>query len=86
MGTMTKEATFALLDRFYEMGGNFIDTANNYQDGQSELWTGEWMAQHKNRDEVSPFIRFNQRGIEFPAFPFVLRIWNLTRLFVDGRC
>lgn len=29
MGSMNKEASFKLLDAFYEAGGNFIDTANN---------------------------------------------------------
>jgi aryl-alcohol dehydrogenase-like predicted oxidoreductase len=29
MGHMDKEASFKLLDAFYNAGGNFIDTANN---------------------------------------------------------
>lgn len=29
MGDMTKEKGFELLDAYYEMGGNFVDTANN---------------------------------------------------------
>lgn len=29
MGSMDKEASFKLLDAYYEAGGNFIDTANN---------------------------------------------------------
>ena len=29
MGSMDKEASFKLLDAFYNAGGNFIDTANN---------------------------------------------------------
>ena len=41
-----------LLDHFYEQGGNFIDTANAYQDGQSEEWIGTWMRKRKNRDEM----------------------------------
>ena len=28
-GSMDKESSFALLDGYYEMGGNFIDTASN---------------------------------------------------------
>jgi len=40
------------LDFFYESGGNFIDTANNYQDEQSEKWIGEWMKTRKNRHEI----------------------------------
>lgn len=31
MGSMSKEDSFKLLDAFEEAGGNFIDTANNYQ-------------------------------------------------------
>jgi aryl-alcohol dehydrogenase-like predicted oxidoreductase len=29
MGSMDKEASFKLLDAYYDHGGNFIDTANN---------------------------------------------------------
>ncbi|EDP53712.1 aryl-alcohol dehydrogenase (AAD), putative [Aspergillus fumigatus A1163] len=29
-------------------GGNFIDTANAYQNEQSEAWIGEWMSARKN--------------------------------------
>ena len=36
MGTMGKESSFKLLDAFYDAGGNFIDTANGYQDETSE--------------------------------------------------
>lgn len=28
MGSMDKESSFKLLDAYYDMGGNFIDTAN----------------------------------------------------------
>ena len=28
MGAMDKDSSFMLLDRYFEMGGNFIDTAN----------------------------------------------------------
>lgn len=52
MGSMNKEQSFKLLDAFVEAGGNFIDTANNYQDEQSEAWIGEWMAARKNRDQM----------------------------------
>ncbi|OCF35935.1 aryl-alcohol dehydrogenase [Kwoniella heveanensis BCC8398] len=40
------------LDYFYEAGGNFIDTANGYQDEQSEMIIGEWMEKRNNRDEM----------------------------------
>ncbi|KAL4871581.1 hypothetical protein BDV12DRAFT_206279 [Aspergillus spectabilis] len=52
MGSMTKEESFKLLDAFYEAGGKFIDTANNYQDEQSETWIGEWITQRQNRDQL----------------------------------
>jgi aryl-alcohol dehydrogenase-like predicted oxidoreductase len=52
MGSMTKEDSFKLLDAFVEAGGNFIDTANNYQNEQSELWIGEWMEARGIRDEL----------------------------------
>jgi aryl-alcohol dehydrogenase-like predicted oxidoreductase len=39
-------------DAFFEAGGNFIDTANNYQNEQSEQWLGEWMQERGNRDQI----------------------------------
>jgi len=50
MGSMNKENSFKLLDAFEAAGGNFIDTANNYQNEESEAWIGEWMEKKKNRD------------------------------------
>ncbi|EJF56113.1 Aldo/keto reductase [Dichomitus squalens LYAD-421 SS1] len=52
MGAMNKESSFALLDAFYEAGGNFIDTANNYQDESSEEFIGEWMEKRGIRDQI----------------------------------
>ncbi|OIW24476.1 Aldo/keto reductase [Coniochaeta ligniaria NRRL 30616] len=52
MGECSKETAFEILDTFKELGGNFIDTANGYQNGESEIWLGEWMASRKNRDEL----------------------------------
>ncbi|KOS37140.1 hypothetical protein ACN38_g12085 [Penicillium nordicum] len=52
MGSMSKEQSFALLDAFVAAGGNFIDTANNYQNEQSEAWLGEWMTARNNRDQI----------------------------------
>jgi aryl-alcohol dehydrogenase-like predicted oxidoreductase len=52
MGECTKETTFAILDRFYGAGGNFIDTANLYMNGESEEWLGEWMKSRGVRDEL----------------------------------
>ncbi|KAJ9106004.1 hypothetical protein QFC19_003340 [Naganishia cerealis] len=52
MGSMSKEQSFKLLDSFVEAGGNAIDTANNYQNEESEQWIGEWMEARGNRDQM----------------------------------
>ncbi|KAN0087426.1 NADP-dependent oxidoreductase domain containing protein [Tylopilus felleus] len=52
LGSMTKESSFKLLDAYYEAGGNFIDTANNYQDQSSEQFIGEWAEQRGIRDQL----------------------------------
>lgn len=52
MGSMDKEQAFKLLDAYFEAGGNFIDTACNYQDEEAETWIGEWMVARQNRDRM----------------------------------
>lgn len=52
MGSMNKESSFKLLDAYYDMGGNFIDTANTYQDETSEEFIGEWAEQRGIRDQL----------------------------------
>lgn len=52
MGECTKDTAFELLDTFYDLGGNFIDTANAYQGGQSEEWIGEWLEKSGRRTEM----------------------------------
>jgi aryl-alcohol dehydrogenase-like predicted oxidoreductase len=51
-GAITKDEGFQLLDAYYESGGNFIDTANNYQGEQSEEWLGEWISNRGIRDQL----------------------------------
>jgi aryl-alcohol dehydrogenase-like predicted oxidoreductase len=61
MGTATDEATsFAILDRYVEAGGTFVDTANNYafwvngtQGGESEQLLGRWMRSRGVGDELT---------------------------------
>ena len=43
LGSMTKAESFKLLDMYYDLGGNYIDTANIYHEEESEEWVGEWM-------------------------------------------
>ena len=53
MGEMSRESVFELLDYFHSQGGNFIDTSNNYQNEQSEMWIGEWLEKNAGiRDEM----------------------------------
>ncbi|WP_307792862.1 aldo/keto reductase [Glycomyces niveus] len=73
LGGVQDEATsFAILDRFVELGGNFIDTANCYMfwiDGgtgdESELLLGRWLAARGNRDDLVIATKVGRR----PSFP-----------------
>ncbi|KAF9005389.1 arylalcohol dehydrogenase [Hymenopellis radicata] len=51
-GSMNKEASFRMLDAYFDNGGNFIDTANNYQDESSEEFIGEWQEKRGIRDQL----------------------------------
>jgi aryl-alcohol dehydrogenase-like predicted oxidoreductase len=46
----SKEESRGIYDRFRDLGGNFVDTANLYTNGASELFLGEFMQGH--RDQV----------------------------------
>jgi aryl-alcohol dehydrogenase-like predicted oxidoreductase len=57
--TVDEETAFAVLDRYYDAGGRFFDTANNYavwidegEGGESEALLGRWMRERGNRDEI----------------------------------
>jgi aryl-alcohol dehydrogenase-like predicted oxidoreductase len=49
---------FALLDAFYGLGGNFIDTASSYNDEESEKLLGEWMEARGVRDQMVVATKF----------------------------
>ncbi|KAF8590780.1 aryl-alcohol dehydrogenase [Ramaria rubella] len=51
-GAMDKDSSFKLLDAYFDAGGNFIDTANHYQDGSSEAFIGEWSEARGIRDQL----------------------------------
>src|SRR5688572_29336797 len=42
----------AVLDAYVELGGNFVDTANVYNDGRSEAIIGDWMQKTGRRDSL----------------------------------
>ncbi|KAI0449135.1 aryl-alcohol dehydrogenase [Xylaria acuta] len=81
MGSMNKEQSFELLDAYFQKGGNFIDTANNYQDEQSERWLGEWMASRKNRDQIVIATKFttDYKSHEYGKGKFVNACGNHKR-------
>ncbi|KAA6407605.1 MAG: norsolorinic acid reductase [Lasallia pustulata] len=58
MGECSKETAFEMLDFFHSQGGNFIDTANNYQSEESEMWIGEWMKTRGVRDQMVVATKF----------------------------
>ncbi len=54
-----EEQSDQVLDEFFSLGGNFIDTADMYSEwkegnigGESERIIGNWMAKKKNRNQV----------------------------------
>jgi aryl-alcohol dehydrogenase-like predicted oxidoreductase len=47
-----EKLSFEMLDLFVNSGGNFIDTANGYQMGQSEQIVGKFVAERKLRDKA----------------------------------
>lgn len=65
-GEITRDEAFAIMDHFYAHGGNFIDTANVYQDGESEMWVGEWMAARGVRDQMVIATKFTSASKPFP--------------------
>ncbi|NPV65984.1 MAG: aldo/keto reductase [Anaerolineae bacterium] len=58
MGTQTfgwgadEAASHAMADRFVEAGGNFFDTSNIYNEGQSETILGSWLKRRGNRSQL----------------------------------
>ncbi|MFO0661299.1 MAG: aldo/keto reductase [Polyangiaceae bacterium] len=68
LGTMTfgtewgwgapQETAFALMDRFAEAGGNFIDTADGYTNGTSETMVGAWIKARNARDRTVVATKF----------------------------
>lgn len=55
--TTSKEKAFAVLDAYLDMGGNFVDTSNNYAHWQgtgdeSETVLGEYFSSRKCRDRI----------------------------------
>jgi len=50
--TANEPGSFAVLDAYAGGGGNFIDTADVYSEGESESMLGRWMSARKNRSHI----------------------------------
>lgn len=69
LGTMTfgtdwgwgadKEAARGLFDAYVDAGGNVIDTADLYTNGNSEAWVGEFIRDRKMRDRMVISTKFS---------------------------
>lgn len=51
--SIDKAASFAILEKFAEAGGNFLDTANRYTNGESEKIIGEFIARDRDQFVVA---------------------------------
>jgi aryl-alcohol dehydrogenase-like predicted oxidoreductase len=69
MGECSKGTVFEIPDLYYCQGGNFIDTANSYQEGETEEWLGEWLSTRKNRDEIVLATKFSGNHLLIHAKP-----------------
>jgi aryl-alcohol dehydrogenase-like predicted oxidoreductase len=71
LGTMTfgndwgwgapKEESRKIFDSFVDVGGNFIDTANNYTNGTSETFVGEFIAADRDHFVVATKYTLSER-------------------------
>ena len=68
--TVSKEDAYAVLDTFVGMGGNFIDTSNNYAHwagtgDESETLLGEWLRDRGCRDKIilATKVGFDRHGV-----------------------
>ncbi|GAB2595050.1 aldo/keto reductase [Streptomyces capparidis] len=84
-GSAVDEATsFAILDRYVEAGGSFVDTANNYaywvngtRGGESEALLGRWRRSRGIGDEVVVATKLGGRPLA-PATELSLHVEGLS--------
>lgn len=50
--TADSAATNGILDEYVARGGNFVDTADSYAGGRSEIMIGNWMRTRRNRSSL----------------------------------
>jgi aryl-alcohol dehydrogenase-like predicted oxidoreductase len=69
LGTMTfgtewgwgsdEDTARQMFNTYVDAGGNFVDTADLYTNGTSELWTGKFMAERNLRDRIVLATKFS---------------------------
>jgi len=74
LGTMTfgddwgwgapKDESQKIFDRFVDGGGNFIDTANNYTNGTSEKFIGEFVKTDRDHFVIATKYTLSERGTD----------------------
>jgi aryl-alcohol dehydrogenase-like predicted oxidoreductase len=57
----TKDESRKIFDRFVEAGGNFVDTSNNYTNGTSEKYVGEFVAADRDHFVVATKYSLTER-------------------------
>jgi len=57
-GKIPRRDAHAMLDRFRDAGGTFIDTADVYEDGGSEETLAPWLARHRDEVVVATKVRW----------------------------
>ena len=65
-----QQSSFAIIDKYYEYGGRFLDTSNNYvfwlegfSGNESEKLVGEWLKKRNNRNEIFLATKFGLKPI-----------------------
>lgn len=78
--------TTSILDRFIDLGGTFIDTADSYAGGRSEIMIGNWMRERRNRDSLTIATKVGKSadnpGLSAPAIRAAVEA-SLRRLRVE---
>ena len=63
-GRTPPDEAHRMLDRFLEAGGNFVDTADVYEDGGSEETLAPWLARRRDEVVLATKVRF---GVSDPG-------------------
>ncbi|MGO4104478.1 aldo/keto reductase [Leifsonia sp. YAF41] len=64
--TADGDTSMRILDRHRDLGGNFLDTADSYASGRSEVLLGAWMRSRRTRDTTVVATKIG-RNRDFPG-------------------